>query len=120
MVYAKHIEESNISKINRDVKRECSDEPSQPKSKKRFYNKDSSMLSKDRVSNKNSQGRSGGGTTYERNRCTTCGKQQLGKCLAGTDWCFGYGIKVHKMRYFPTLKAKREGDQQNSSRWSGT
>ena len=51
MVYAKHIEESNISMIIRVVKRECSDEQGKPKSKKRFYNKISSIWSKDRVAN---------------------------------------------------------------------
>ena len=97
-------------------KRTRSDDPSQSNSKKELYNKDSSILRKDKVSKKNSKI---GGYSFESPWFTTCGKQQLGKCLAGTDWCFGYGIKVHKMRYFPTLKAKREGDQQNSSRWSG-
>ena len=38
MVYAQQVEESNLRKMNRDVKRTRPDEPSQPKSKKRFYN----------------------------------------------------------------------------------
>ena len=81
--------------MNRDGKRARSDEPSQPKSKKRFYNQDSSMERKGRVPNQNSQA---GGYTYERPKCTTCGKQHLGKCLVGTDGCFGCINKGHKMR----------------------
>ena len=53
------------------------DEPSQPTSEKRFYSKDYSIGNTDRVSNKNSQGGSGGVYTYERSNCTTCGKQLL-------------------------------------------
>ena len=76
-------------------KRPRSDEPSKPKSKKRFYRQDCLMGNKDRVSNKNSHG---GGCAFERPKCTTCWKQNLGRCLAGKDGCFGCGNKCQKMR----------------------
>ena len=38
--YAQQIDESMLRKINRDGKMARSDEPSQPKSKIRFYNQD--------------------------------------------------------------------------------
>ena len=59
-------------------KRPRSDEPSKPKSKKRFYRQDCLMGNKDRVSNKNSQG---DGYDFERPRCIYCGKQQFGRIL---------------------------------------
>lgn len=43
------------------------------------------MMNKGRVSNLNSQGGGGGGSTFERYRCTICEKQHLVKCLGGTD-----------------------------------
>ena len=42
-----------------------------------FYNKDSPMESKDNVSNPNSQGGSGGISTFEWSICTTCENQHL-------------------------------------------
>ena len=89
MMYDQQIEESKIQNMNIYGKRYRSDEPSKHKSKKWFYNQDSSMVNKDRASNRNSQGGSGGGLSFERNGCTTCGKPHLGKCLAGKDGYFG-------------------------------
>ncbi|XP_049345090.1 uncharacterized protein LOC125809515 [Solanum verrucosum] len=66
----------------------------------------------ERVSNPKHQKGNGGGSTFERPRCATCGKQHLGKCLAGTDECFGCGNKGHKMRDFPTLKEKGKETNQ--------
>ena len=80
--------------MNRDGKRARPDEKCQLESKKRFYNHDFPMMSKDRVSNPNSQG--GSGVPIQRSRCTTCRKQHLGKCLAGMDGCFGCVNKVIK------------------------
>ena len=51
IVYAQKIKESKLRKINKDGKRAKSDEQGKPKSKKRFYNKISSIWSKDRVAN---------------------------------------------------------------------
>lgn len=66
------------------------------------------------VPNKNSKAGNGGGSSFERDNCTTCAKQDLGKCLAGTDGCFGYGNNGHKMRYFTVLKKNMDGDRQSS------
>ena len=78
MVYTQQIEEIKLRKMNREGKRPRSDEPSKPKSKKRFYRQDCLMGNKDRVSNKNSQG---DGYDFERPRCIYCGKQQFGRIL---------------------------------------
>ncbi|XP_015081381.1 uncharacterized protein LOC107025010 [Solanum pennellii] len=113
MVYVQEIEASKPRKMDKDGKRDRSDESSQDKSKKRFYNQDSSMVNKDRASNRNSQGGSGGGLSFERTGCTTCGKQHLGKCLAGKDGYFGCGNKGHNMRDCPVLKAKAKNTNKD-------
>lgn len=112
MVYAQQLEETKLRKMNRDMKRARPDEQNQSRSKKRFHNQDSSMVNNDRVSNPKPQRGNVGGSTFERPRCATCGKQHLGKCLAGTDGCFGCGSKGHKMRDCPTLKAKGKETNQ--------
>ena len=68
------------------------------------------MKNKDRAPNQNSQG---GGHTFERPMCATCGKQHFGKCLAGTDGCFSCASKNHKIRDCPNIKEKwKEVNQQ--------
>ncbi|TMW84845.1 hypothetical protein EJD97_024254 [Solanum chilense] len=42
----------------------------------------------------------------DRTRCPTCGKQHLGRCLAGTDDCFACGNRGHNMRDFPNIKSR--------------
>ena len=74
MVYAKKSEETKLRKIKRDGKTTRSEEQGQLKSKNRFYNQNSPIVSKDGVSNPNSQGRTGGASSIERYRCTPCGK----------------------------------------------
>ena len=54
MVYAQQIKESKLREITRDGKSPRSDESSKPRSKKRSYNKDSSMGNNDGFSNPNS------------------------------------------------------------------
>ncbi|XP_049373336.1 uncharacterized protein LOC125838315 [Solanum verrucosum] len=112
MIYAQQIEETKLRKMNSEAKRARPDEQSQPRSKKRYFNQDSSMVNNDRVSNPKPQGGNRGGSSFERSICTKCGKQHLSKFLAGMDWCFGCGKKGHKMRDCPTLSAKgREAKQ---------
>ena len=71
-----------------------SDNSSYQNPKKRFYHQDSTMGNKGKAPNKNSQGC---GHTFERTRCTTCGKQHLGRCLAETAGYFACGNKGHKI-----------------------
>ena len=94
MVYAQPTDASKIRNMNGDGKIVRSDEPNQRDCRKRFYNQDSSTVSKDRYSKQNSQGGNGVGSTFERTRCTTCEKQHLGKCLTDMGGCFGYEIMV--------------------------
>ncbi|TMX05410.1 hypothetical protein EJD97_021941 [Solanum chilense] len=97
--------------MNKDGKRPRPDKPSQPTSKKKFYNQDSSIGSNDKVCNNNSQG---GGYAFEMSRCTTCGKQHLGRSLAGMDGFFGYVNRFHTMRDWMVLKAIcKETNQAN-------
>ena len=91
IMYAQKIEKTELIKMNKDRKRDRPEEQSQPQYKKRFYNKYSPMVSNYRVSHPNSQEGSGGGSTFERSRCTTCGKENFFKCLSSTDGCFGCG-----------------------------
>lgn len=78
---------------------------------------------KDRVLNLNSKG---GGHILERSRCATCGKQHLGKGIAGTDGLFGCSNKGHKMRDIPNLKEKGKevneapqgGLDRNAPKWN--
>lgn len=79
--------------MNRYGKRYRSNQPSKPQCKKRLYNKYSSMVNKDKASNKNNQGGNRGRSTFGRSRCTTCGKQLLGKCHYGTYGCFVCGTR---------------------------
>ena len=87
------------------------DDSSHQKPKKRFYHQYSSMGNKDRAPNKHSQGR---GHTFERDRCATCGKQHLVKCLARTDGCFSCRSKCHKMRDCPRIKNRGKHVNQAS------
>lgn len=62
--------------------------------------------------NPNFQG--GNGSTFERSRCTTCGKQPLAKCLADMYGCFGCVNNGHNMIYFPNNKSKYKETKQSS------
>lgn len=42
-----------------------------------------------------------------------CGKKHLGKCLAGTDGCFGYGNEGHKIRHIRRVKEKGKDFNQD-------
>ncbi|XP_049364344.1 uncharacterized protein LOC125829124 [Solanum verrucosum] len=128
MVHAEQIEEQKLKRMNKEVKRARtgdgnssnarSEEQGQQRFKRRSSNQDSPMVNKDGVYNPNSQGGNGGGSSFERSTCAKCGKQHLGKCLAGTDGCFGCGKKGHKMRECPTLSAK--GREAKQASYDGT
>lgn len=64
------------------------------------------------MSNPNFQGVSGGGSSFERSRCTTYVKQHLGMFLGCINGSFGCGNFVHKMRYFPTITTKWKDTNQ--------
>ncbi|KAK4707056.1 hypothetical protein R3W88_033395 [Solanum pinnatisectum] len=71
-----------------------------------------------RAPNKDSSGapkvnqEKGGGSQFSKPSCTTCGNRHYGKCLAGTNGCYGYGKNYHKVKDCPTLTARgREAKQ---------
>ena len=76
MVYAEQIEESKIKEIRQEGKRPISDEQGKPKTNKRFHHQEYLIGNKDRAPKQYSQG---GGHTFLRSRCVTCGKKHLGK-----------------------------------------
>ncbi|XP_049378143.1 uncharacterized protein LOC125842906 [Solanum stenotomum] len=87
-----------------------------PRFRQRFSNQGSSnsppRVNNDMVSNPKSQGGYGSGSDVARSTCVKCGKKHHGKCLAGTNGCFGCGKSEKKMRDCPVLMAKgREGKQ---------
>ncbi len=105
VVYAQSIEESKLKRMNRNVKRGRSDEQSQPRFKKRAQDQDSSSAPK--VNQEKN-----GGSQFSKPTCITCGKRHYGKCLAGTNGCYGCGKNDHKVKDCPTLTARgREAKQ---------
>ncbi|XP_049375598.1 uncharacterized protein LOC125840667 [Solanum verrucosum] len=58
----------------------------------------------------------GSGPPFPKPICTNCGKKHYGKCLAGTNGCYGCGKSDHQVKDFPTLTAKgREAKQVSPS-----
>uniref|UniRef100_M1DZ27 Gag-pol polyprotein n=1 Tax=Solanum tuberosum TaxID=4113 RepID=M1DZ27_SOLTU len=125
MVYAQQIEEEKLKKKNKEVKRARtgdgnfsnarSDGQGRPRFKQRFSNQGSSSalrVKKDRVTNPKPQGGNSGGSFVARPNYEKCGRKHYGKCLVGSDGCYGCGNSVHNMRDCPMLMAKwREGKQ---------
>uniref|UniRef100_M1DMI3 Gag-pol polyprotein n=1 Tax=Solanum tuberosum TaxID=4113 RepID=M1DMI3_SOLTU len=107
MVYAQSIEESKIKRKNRQLKRVTSDEKGQPRFKNRAPNQDCSRTP--RVNQEK-----GGGSSFSKPTCTTCRKRHYGKCLAGTNGCYGCRKNDHQVRDFPTLATKGRGAKQAS------
>ncbi|XP_049368155.1 uncharacterized protein LOC125833038 [Solanum verrucosum] len=60
-----------------------------------------------RVSNPKPQGGNGSGSLLP--TCANCGRKHNGKCLAGSNACFGWGKMDHNIRYCPYV-AKNEED----------
>ncbi|WMV13633.1 hypothetical protein MTR67_007018 [Solanum verrucosum] len=107
MVYAQSIEESKLKRRNRELKTGRSDEQGQPRLKKRSPNQDSSSTPK--VNQERC-----GGPSFSIPTCTTCGKKHFGKCLAGTNGCYGCGKNDPQLRNCPTLAAKEREAKQAS------
>uniref|UniRef100_M1DD77 Gag-protease polyprotein n=1 Tax=Solanum tuberosum TaxID=4113 RepID=M1DD77_SOLTU len=72
-----------------------------------FVRMNPSMFSTPRVNQEKS-----GGPPFSKPTCTNCGKKHFGKCLAGTNGCYGCGNIDHQVKNCPTLTAKgREAKQ---------
>ncbi|XP_049389639.1 uncharacterized protein LOC125854160 [Solanum stenotomum] len=99
--------ESNLKRKNKELKRSRYNEQGQLRFKRRDPNQNSSNTSK---FNKEK----GGGPQFSKPACTTCGKRHYGKCLAGTNGCYGCRKNDHKVNDFPTLAAKEREAKQDS------
>ncbi|XP_049406256.1 uncharacterized protein LOC125869899 [Solanum stenotomum] len=96
---------SKLKRMNRGVKRGRSDEQGQSRFKKRSQDQDFSSAPK--VNQEKN-----GGSQFSKPTCITCGKRHYGKCLAGTNGCYGCGKNDHKVKDCPTLTARgREAKQ---------
>ncbi|TMX02267.1 hypothetical protein EJD97_022190 [Solanum chilense] len=105
MVYVQSIEESKLGMRSRDDKRGITNEKVQHKFKKRASNQDGYIAPKANYER-------GGGSQVAKPNCVTCGKRHLGKCLAGTSGCFGFGKDYHKVRDCPTIAARGKEAKQ--------
>ncbi|XP_049365731.1 uncharacterized protein LOC125830597 [Solanum verrucosum] len=71
-----------------------------------------SRFNKERMSNPNHEGGNGSGSLLP--TCAKCGRKHEGKCLAGSNACFGCGKMDHKIRDCPSI-AKNEGDNRRKA-----
>lgn len=103
VVYSQSIEESNIGRIGRNMKRSGQSYQRQSRFKKKVLNQDESWGAK--VTLEMGSGSQGGKPT-----CATCGKTHYGQCLMGTRSLFVCGKDEHKVRDCPTISSReREG-----------
>uniref|UniRef100_M1DUT8 Gag-pol polyprotein n=1 Tax=Solanum tuberosum TaxID=4113 RepID=M1DUT8_SOLTU len=98
MVYAQQMEESKLKRKNREVKmartgdgnfsNDKFDGQGRPKFKQRYSGQDPSNTPRFNQEK-------GSGSALPKPTCTKCGKKHHGKCLAGTDNCYGCGKSDH-------------------------
>ena len=75
-----------------------SNEQNQPRFKKRTPNHDGPSAPK-------VKGKCGGSYHGVMPTYSTCGMNHFGKCLVGTENCFGCGKDGHNVNYFPNISA---------------
>ncbi|XP_015078428.1 uncharacterized protein LOC107022283 [Solanum pennellii] len=99
IVYANSIEDSNLQRMVRDVKRGRIDEQGQPRFNKRDPNQYVPSALKE---------------NYEKESCSqvyrptfsNCENKHFGKFLSGSRGCYGCGNNDHKVRDCPTIVAR--------------
>ena len=97
MMYAQSIEESKFRRMTRSLKTSGSSDQDQFRFKKRAQTQDG-PISKVKLEK-------GGGSQSVKPTCATCGKKHYGKCLRGTDSCYGCVKEGHKVRECPIIAA---------------
>uniref|UniRef100_M1DGP0 Gag-pol polyprotein n=1 Tax=Solanum tuberosum TaxID=4113 RepID=M1DGP0_SOLTU len=119
MVHAQQIEEEKLKGRSREAKRAKTGDDNFSRSnghgrsmfRQRFSSQGSSnapsKFNKDRMSNPKPQGGNCSGSLLP--TCAKYGRKHEGKCLAGSNACFGCGKKDHKIRDCHSV-AKNEGD----------
>ncbi|KAH0661387.1 hypothetical protein KY284_026318 [Solanum tuberosum] len=107
---AMFIHDMDISRLIEDAQ-QIKEEKLREKSRevKRAKTGDGNLM-QDRVSDPKPQEGNGSGSLLSMSTCTKCVRKHDGKCLAGTDGCYGCGKSGHKIRDFPVITDKgREG-----------
>ena len=100
ILYAQSIEESKLGRISRNLKRSGSIDQGQPRFKKWAQTQEGPNAPKVKFDK-------GGGSQNGKPTCVTCGKKYYGKCLRGTERCFGCGRDGHKVRDCPNRDGKK-------------
>ncbi|KAK4717896.1 hypothetical protein R3W88_016234 [Solanum pinnatisectum] len=116
IIHSQQIEEDKLKESSREAKREKTGDGdfsylrSNGHGRSRFQqrfsgqgssNAPTSKFKKDSVSNLKPKRGNGGGNGSSIPTCQKCGKSHLGKCLMGTDNCYGCGKSGHCLRDFP-------------------
>ena len=125
IVHAKQVQDSRMMKKNTEAKNARSleitsskrmlDVKDKPMSKKRFSNKISSNISKNCNDSDCNPKPQKGRNVYppkERQTCIRCGKKHVGKCLVGTNSCYGCGKGGHMVKYYPNVRRQGKGNDK--------